>query len=269
MSPQILDGDGIERTAESDEDKALLRKLAAESIVLLKNDNNLLPLQPQNLKKIAIVGGNAQAVILSGGGSAALKPSYFISPYQGIVNALPSHVEVTYGEGASSMSFFDKSKDQVANHCIKAYMEMPTLDFELTTPSGERGWIGTWYAHESDESMTPVRTPMETRLVDKTRIFISTSAPNGITRRWTMKLEGQLKPRARDCTFEFGLTASGRAKVDTPFPTVVYAILTRSPSSSLSTASWSLITGRASVVGTHSSIAARKRRRVGSTLKRA
>jgi hypothetical protein len=105
--------------------------------------------------------------------------------------------------------------------------------------------------------------------VDETRIFISTSAPNGITRRWTMKLEGQLKPRARDCTFEFGLTVSGRAKVDTPFPTAVYAVLTRSPSSSLSTASWSLITGRVSVVGTHSSIAARKRRRVGSTFKRA
>jgi hypothetical protein len=148
-------------------------------------------------------------------------------------------------------------------------MEMPTLDFELTTPSGERGWIGTWYAHESDESMVSLRTPFESRPVDETRIFISTSAPNGITRRWTMKLEGQLKPRARDCTFEFGLTASGRAKVDTPFPTVVYAILTRSPSSSLSTASWSLINGRVSVVGTRSSIAARKRRRVGSTLKRA
>ncbi|KAF8555424.1 glycoside hydrolase family 3 protein [Imleria badia] len=194
-SPHILDGDGIERTVESEEDEALMRKLAAESIVLLKNDNNLLPLQPQHLKRIAIVGGNAQAVVLSGGGSAALKPSYFISPYQGIVNALPSHVEVTFSEGAST------------------YMVMPTLDFELTTPSGERGWIGTWYAHESDESMTPLNTPYQTRLVDETRISISTSTPNGITRRWTMKLEGQLKPRARDCTFEFGLAVSGRAKL--------------------------------------------------------
>ncbi|KAF8552820.1 glycoside hydrolase family 3 protein [Imleria badia] len=194
-SPEILDGDDIERTMESGEDKALMRKLAAESIVLLKNDNNLLPLQPQKLKRIAIVGGNAQAVVLSGGGSAALKPSYFISPYQGIVNALPSHVEVTFSEGAST------------------YMEMPTLDFELTTPSGERGWVGTWYAHECDESMTALKTPYQTRVVDETRIFISTSAPKGITRRWTMKLEGQLKPRTRNCTFEFGLTVSGRAKL--------------------------------------------------------
>lgn len=146
-------------------------------------------------------------------------------------------------------------------------MEMPTLDFELTTPSGERGWTGTWYAHESDESMVALSTPFEHRLLDETRLFISISAPKGITRRWTMKLEGQLKPRVRDCTFEFGLTVSGRAKVDTPFPTAVHAVLTRSPSSFLSTASWSLITGRVSVVGNRSSIAARKRRRVGSTLK--
>jgi beta-glucosidase len=94
-------------------------------------------------------------------------------------------------------------------------MEIPTLDFELTTPNGERGWIGSWYAHETDESMTPVNTPMETQLVDETRIFISTSVPKNITRRWTLKLEGQLKPRVHDCTFEFGLTVSGRAKVGT------------------------------------------------------
>lgn len=104
---QILDGDGLERTVERDEDKNLMLKLAAESVVLLKNDCNLLPLQPHNLKKIAIVGGNAQAVVLSGGGSAALKPSYFVSPYQGILNALPPNVEVTYSEGASSTSFLE------------------------------------------------------------------------------------------------------------------------------------------------------------------
>lgn len=96
-------------------------------------------------------------------------------------------------------------------------MKTPTLDFELTTPSGERGWIGTWYAHESDESMVALTTPYESRIVDETQLFIGTSTPKGITYRWTMKLEGQLKPRVRDCTFEFGLTVSGRAKVDTPF----------------------------------------------------
>ena len=67
----------------------------------------LVVVQEQGIKKIAIVGGNAKARVLSGGGSAALKSSYFISPYDGIVKAIheidPS-VEITYSEGARSMS---------------------------------------------------------------------------------------------------------------------------------------------------------------------
>lgn len=92
-------------------------------------------------------------------------------------------------------------------------MELPTLDFELVSPSGERGFLGSWFNHESGESMTPLSTPMETRLIDETRMFIGTSIPAGITRRWTLRLEGQLRPRARDCTYEFGLSVAGRAKV--------------------------------------------------------
>lgn len=105
---QVLDGDGIERTDSSQEEKDLMRRLAAETIVLLKNDNSLLPLQPDKLRKVAIIGGNARAIVLSGGGSAALKPSYFISPYDGIVNGLPPSVDVTYSEGASSTYFRGK-----------------------------------------------------------------------------------------------------------------------------------------------------------------
>jgi beta-glucosidase len=96
----VLDGDGQERTSDSTEDKALMRKVAGESIVLLKNKDATLPLRVHSLKKIAIVGGNAKGLVLSGGGSAALKPSYFVSPYDGIVNALPKGVQVVYSEGA-------------------------------------------------------------------------------------------------------------------------------------------------------------------------
>ncbi|TFY77060.1 hypothetical protein EWM64_g6952 [Hericium alpestre] len=194
-APEVLDGDGLEYTRESEEDKVLMRKVASDSIVLLKNEGNLLPLKPQALKKIAIVGGNAKAFVLSGGGSAALKPSYFISPYDGITNALPKDVEVTYSEGA------------------RAALTLPLLDFDLITENGERGWIGTWHKHEHEESMDALEEPFQTRLIDETRIFVSLSAPEGITRRWTMKLRGKLRPRPYDVKFEFGLAVSGRAKL--------------------------------------------------------
>ena len=86
-----------------------MRKLVAESIVLLKNDSGILPLTASKLKKVAILGGNAKALVLSGGGSASLKPSYFVSPYDGIVKALGNNVEVTYCEGAQSKIFLQIS----------------------------------------------------------------------------------------------------------------------------------------------------------------
>lgn len=55
---------------------------------------------------------------------------------------------------------------------ILAYMQMPTLERELVTETGEEGWMAYWYAHESDDSMTPLSEPLGERLVDETRLFI-------------------------------------------------------------------------------------------------
>lgn len=79
-----------------------MRRLAAESIVLLKNDKQVLPLHVESLSSVAIIGGNAKSIILSGGGSASLKPSFFCSPYDGISRALKTNTKVTYVEGARS-----------------------------------------------------------------------------------------------------------------------------------------------------------------------
>jgi beta-glucosidase len=105
-APEVLDGDGAERTFDSPAQVKLMRHVAASSIVLLKNDGALLPLKPKEkpIKKVAIIGGNAKALVPSGGGSAALKPSFFVSPYEGIKNAL-GDVEVIYAEGAVCACF--------------------------------------------------------------------------------------------------------------------------------------------------------------------
>ena len=107
----MLDGDRVEQTGDRQSGRELMTQVANQSIVLLKNEGGILPLKPkeQGLKKIAIVGGNAKATVLSGGGSAALKPSFFVSPYEGIVSALGKvdpNVEITYSEGARGTLLF-------------------------------------------------------------------------------------------------------------------------------------------------------------------
>ena len=102
-----MDCDGREKSHESEDDKIFMRKLASESIILLRNEGDILSFNPQKLRKIAIIGPNAKAFVLSGGGSAALKPSYFVTAYDGIVNAIKqvgsSATEVTYSEGTRGL----------------------------------------------------------------------------------------------------------------------------------------------------------------------
>ena len=92
-------------------------------------------------------------------------------------------------------------------------MTKPSLDYEMITEAGERGWIVSWFKHIDDDSMVALDQPFETRHIDETRVFIGTSTPEGITKRWTMKLNGLLKSKPYARKFEFGMAAAGRAKV--------------------------------------------------------
>lgn len=76
--------------------------VAKEGIVLLKNDQNILPLNAKLYKKILVVGENATRRMTLGGGSSELKTKYEISPLQGIQNAFGSQAEVKYAMGYAS-----------------------------------------------------------------------------------------------------------------------------------------------------------------------
>ncbi len=66
------------------EHKEIARKIAEEGIVLLKNDDNILPLDPSSVKKIAVLGPNANKKMAFGGGSSMVRAKYEITPYKGL-----------------------------------------------------------------------------------------------------------------------------------------------------------------------------------------
>jgi beta-glucosidase len=74
-------------------------KIAEEGIVLLKNEQNILPLQSKKIKSIAVIGLNAFRPNAYGGGSSQVKATYEITPLQGIKNLVGSNVKVTYSQG--------------------------------------------------------------------------------------------------------------------------------------------------------------------------
>lgn len=105
-SPETVRNNRSEELARDDpEDRLLNRKLAAESIILLKNAAGALPLDPTKLKKVLVTGPNARTRTVSGGGSAYLTSSYVVTAWDGIVAAFEgSGVEVVYSAGCYSQS---------------------------------------------------------------------------------------------------------------------------------------------------------------------
>lgn len=87
----------------STESVNLSRKIADESTVLLKNENNLLPLNADNLKSIAVIGPNADQVQF-GDYSWSNKNEDGITPLKGITQLLGSKVKVNYAKGCSMSS---------------------------------------------------------------------------------------------------------------------------------------------------------------------
>jgi beta-glucosidase len=93
---------GTEQTLDRPQHRLLVREAAAEGIVLLKNERDVLPLSRSHLSSIAVIGPNAKVAQIMGGGSAQVNAQYAIAPFDGIVAKVGDHVNVRYEQGCSN-----------------------------------------------------------------------------------------------------------------------------------------------------------------------
>lgn len=152
----------IEGERDLPEDRALNREICGSSIVLLKNDNKVLPL-PKRIKKIALIGSHMKSPSITGGGSASLEPYYSITPFDAIKSKLGSKTEIVYEVGAYAhkmlpmisrdmkdcvINFFNAPSTTKGRVCVgtvplqKSYFQLmdyknPKLNFELFYASME------------------------------------------------------------------------------------------------------------------------------------
>ena len=77
-----------ERELDVPDHRVLVRRAAAESMVLLANDG-VLPLEVATLGSLAVIGPNAATAVIMGGGSAQLLPQHATSPLEALTRRLP------------------------------------------------------------------------------------------------------------------------------------------------------------------------------------
>jgi beta-glucosidase len=80
------------------EHQAVARRVAAEGLVLLKNDGDVLPLDSAGLRKLLVVGTHADTrfCLPKAGGSSWVSPPYEITPLQGLMRAVSADAIIKY-----------------------------------------------------------------------------------------------------------------------------------------------------------------------------
>ena len=151
----ILDGDSefddIPYSAcDSDEHAEVSLQAARECMVLLKNDG-ILPLNPDQLKSVAVMGPNADSKIALEGNYSGTSSRY-VTPLEGIREALKGKARVYYSEGShlyrNRMSNLSQPKDRLAEAAAMAEeADVSILCLGLdSTIEGEQGDTGNEFS---------------------------------------------------------------------------------------------------------------------------
>lgn len=124
--------------------RAVALQGALESITLLKNEGNLLPLDPKKIKTIAVIGPDAWPQV-AGGGSSEPTPFAAISTVAGIADALGSDARILYSRGLPE--YADLFRKTTWNGGVKV-QTFSSRDFTGTSVDGTRRNLADWRSNE-------------------------------------------------------------------------------------------------------------------------
>jgi len=179
-----------EKIVNSPEHQRLALKAAQEAIVLLKNENHVLPLDEKKIKTLAVIGPNAADVHIGG---YAREPFHSVSILEGIRERAGKNVKVLYAEGC-----------------------------KITT--GKQGWAG-WYENDTqlakpESQVASIRAAVETARKADVAILVVGETESTNREAWSENHLGD-----RD---SFDLLGAQneliKAVVETGVPTVVFLI---------------------------------------------
>jgi beta-glucosidase len=184
-----------EAETDTPEFRRITREAASQGIVLLKNDN-LLPLDPRAIRKLAIIGPNAKNPTIGGTGSAIVNPYYITTPYESITSLSKEKnpdMDIVYEQG------------------IFTHLQPPLIGHCLTRPdSGTPGLQVDFFAGQRFEGDIVATTFWQDSLV----YFMSDGDVPAPLRGtiFSYRATGLLRPSVTG-VYDFSLSNTGKAKL--------------------------------------------------------
>lgn len=179
-----------EQAVDKPEHRALAKQAATESFVLLKNDG-VLPFDTKTMKRIAVIGPNAERGQIQGGGSSGVLPHYAKHPLESITAQWADDAVIDFQPGCLTNKY------------------VPFFDAARVTASGQNapGFLYEMFAGDSF-SGAPVSQKVQTRGM----VFFGSQEAAGISGPMSVRLSGRFTPD-KSGGHEFGLMSAGLARL--------------------------------------------------------
>jgi len=140
---------------------------AREGMVLLRNENDLLPLDRSEIKSILVVGGNAYPAVTGGGGSSKVEPFNAVSILEGMAAVAGKSIRVHYAPGLMPLE------------------AMVYATQFSTTADGATPGLNAEYFPTRDLSGDPVLTRVEPAVAIGSGLGASPYPDGTLSERWT------------------------------------------------------------------------------------
>lgn len=122
---KVLDGKNREvGSINTKEHQQAAYRSAVEAVVLLKNDKQILPLDMNTLKSVAIIGDNATRKHCSGGFSSEIKALYEVTPLEAMSQKFGKTMQINFAQGYEKQSF-------VAERSSEGQLNTDKVDWKL------------------------------------------------------------------------------------------------------------------------------------------
>ncbi|KAI8178227.1 putative beta-glucosidase I [Colletotrichum sp. SAR 10_75] len=177
---------------DTEEKRRVCKKVASDSIVLLKNERSVLPLNPSSEQTFGLIGPAVRLPAVSGGGSADLVPYYVSTPLDAIVDIV--------GEG--------RVKTAIGCH---GHLFTPLLSSNVTVPgTSQPGYILDWFEENIEEN--PDATPLYTTTTTQAQMYFADSLPKGVPSAYWLRVKTCLTA-TKTAKIQLGLCVIGKGSL--------------------------------------------------------
>ncbi|KAK7425965.1 hypothetical protein QQZ08_007547 [Neonectria magnoliae] len=177
---------------DTPEKRQVARRVASESIVLLKNTKSILPLDPSARRTYGLIGPGISLPAVSGGGSADLVPHYVSTPLDAIVEVVgKENVKLAIGSH---------------NHLFT-----PLLSKNVSVPGTEQpGYFLEWF--KEDPEVIAHQEAIHTTTTTQAQMYFADSLPANVPGHYWLRVRTTYTA-TKTATMQFGLCVLGKGKL--------------------------------------------------------